>query len=118
LVFGDEKRNVNCNIHPLISLKGKRLGTMLMIEDISTEKRMKSTMSRYIDPGLADKLLESGGDILGGQSVEATVLFSDIRSFTTLTEELGPQGTVALLNEYFSIMVNCITQEGGMLDKF
>jgi adenylate cyclase len=118
VVFGDEKRNVNVNIQPLISLKGKRLGTMLMIEDISSEKRMKSTMARYIDPGLADKLLAAGGDILGGQSVEATVLFSDIRDFTTLTEALGAQGTVALLNEYFSIMVNCIAQEGGMLDKF
>ena len=118
IVFNEEKLNVNLTIQPLISLNGKRLGTMLMIEDISSEKRMKSTMSRYIDPSLADKLLASGGDLLGGQSVEATVLFSDIRSFTSLTEELGAQGTVALLNEYFSVMVNCITLEGGMLDKF
>ncbi len=118
IAFGDETLNVNVTLQPLISLTGKRLGTMLMIEDISSEKRMKSTMSRYMDPGLADQLLASGSDLLGGQSVEATVLFSDIRSFTTLTEELGAQGTVALLNEYFTIMVNCITQEGGMLDKF
>ncbi|MGJ8644949.1 MAG: GAF domain-containing protein [Luteolibacter sp.] len=118
ITFGEEKLNVNFTIQPLISLKGKRLGTMLMIEDISSEKRMKSTMSRYIDPGLADQLLATGGDLLGGQSIEATVLFSDIRSFTALTEELGAQGTVALLNEYFTIMVNCITKEGGMLDKF
>ncbi len=118
VVFGSEKLNVNVTIQPLVSLKAKRLGIMLMIEDISSEKRMKSTMSRYMDPGLADKLLAAGGDILGGQSVEATVLFCDIRSFTTLTEELGAQGTVALLNEYFSIMVNCIAREGGMLDKF
>ncbi len=118
IISDGEKLNVNLTIQPLISLKGKRLGTMLMIEDISSEKRMKSTMSRYIDPGLADQLLASGGDLLGGQSVEATVLFSDIRSFTSLTEELGAQGTVALLNEYFSAMVGCITLEGGMLDKF
>ena len=116
--FGGEKLNVNFTIQPLLSLKAKRLGTMLMIEDISSEKRMKSTMSRYMDPGLADQLLSAGGDLLGGQSVEATVLFSDIRSFTTLTEELGAQGTVALLNEYFTLMVQCITDEGGMLDKF
>ncbi len=118
VVFGGEKLNVNLTIQPLINLKGKRLGTMLMIEDISSEKRMKSTMSRYIDPALTDQLLASGGDLLGGQSMEATVLFSDIRSFTSLTEELGAQGTVALLNEYFTVMVNCITNEGGMLDKF
>jgi adenylate cyclase len=46
------------------------------------------------------------------------MLFSDIRSFTALTEELGPQSTVSLLNEYFTIMVDCIQREGGMLDKF
>ncbi len=116
--FRAEKRNVNLTIQPLMSLKGKRLGSMLLIEDISNEKRMKSTMARYMDPGLADKLLAGGDDILGGQSVEATMLFSDIRAFTTLTEELGAQGTVALLNEYFTLMVNCIAHEGGMLDKF
>ncbi len=113
-----EKLSVNVTLQPLVSLKAKRLGSMLMLENISNEKRMKSTMARYMDPGLAERLLAGGGDLLGGQSVEATMLFSDIRSFTTLTEELGAQGTVALLNEYFTIMVNCITQEGGMLDKF
>lgn len=113
-----EKVSVNLTVQPLISLKGKRTGTLLMLENISNEKRMKSTMARYMDPGLADRLLAAGGEILGGQSVEATVLFSDIRSFTTLTEELGAQGTVALLNEYFTLMVHCITVEGGMLDKF
>ncbi|RXK55255.1 GAF domain-containing protein [Oleiharenicola lentus] len=113
-----EKLSVNLTVQPLISLKGARAGTLLMLENISNEKRMKSTMARYMDPGLADRLLAAGGEILGGQSVEATMLFSDIRAFTTLTEELGAQGTVALLNEYFTVMVNCITQEGGMLDKF
>ena len=46
------------------------------------------------------------------------MLFTDIRGFTSITEDLGAQGTVALLNEYFTIMVDCIQKEGGMLDKF
>ncbi len=96
-----------------VSMEQKRLGSMLLIEDISNEKRLKSTMSRYMDPGIADQLLASGAELLGGQSVEATVLFSDIRSFTTITEQLGAQGTVALLNEYFTLMVDCIQHEGG-----
>ena len=94
------------------------LGTLIMIEDISDEKRMKSTMSRYMDPGIADQLLGDGTDVMGGQATTATILFSDIRGFTTITESLGAQGTVALLNEYFEIMVDAIAEQGGMLDKF
>jgi adenylate cyclase len=133
LVFNKEKISANITALPLFSVekkKGmvdnkevvveekKKLGSMIMIEDISNEKRMKSTMSRYMDPGLADQLLAGGEDVLGGRSTTATVLFSDIRSFTTMTEQLGAQGTVSLLNEYFTIMVDCIQKEGGMLDKF
>ena len=124
IVVGDgevEKREkINCNVTclPLLSPEDKKLGVMFMIEDISSEKRMKSTMSRYMDPGLADQLMAGGDDALGGRSLEATVLFSDVRSFTTITESLGPQGTVQMLNEYFTIMVECISREGGMLDKF
>src|SRR6185503_17088336 len=103
---------------PLVSTQRKKLGSLVMIEDISSEKRLKATMSRYMDPTIAEKVLQAGAEILGGQSNVASVLFSDIRSFTTLTEELGPQATVSLLNEYFTIMVDCIQWEGGMLDKF
>jgi adenylate cyclase len=120
LVTAGAKRSVNATIVPLISTEAKSLGTMVMLEDISSEKRMKSTMSRYMDPGIADQLLAGGGggDLMGGKSVEATVLFTDIRGFTTISEELGPQATVGMLNEYFEIMVDCILREGGMLDKF
>ena len=116
-----EKVSCNVTVQPLMATvegKQKNLGVMVLIEDISSEKRMKSTMARYMDPGLAEQLLAGGEDILGGKSVTATVLFSDVRGFTTISEELGPHGTVSLLNEYFTIMVDCIQKEGGMLDKF
>tara|TARA_X000000950_G_scaffold110438_1_gene139267 strand:+ start:1 stop:1284 length:1284 start_codon:yes stop_codon:yes gene_type:complete len=105
----------------ILTSKPNIIGAMLMVEDISSEKRMKSTMSRYMDPELADQLMTADGsneDVMGGKQSVGTVLFSDVRSFTTITEELGAQGTVKLLNDYFTIMVDCISDEGGMLDKF
>ncbi|MGB0749301.1 MAG: GAF domain-containing protein [Magnetospiraceae bacterium] len=111
---------VNMTVLPLVrgEKERERLGTMLVFEDITNEKRLKSTMSRYMDPLLADRLLAEEAEILGGNAVTATVLFSDIREFTKMTEELGAQGTVSLLNEYFTEMVDCVQREGGMLDKF
>ena len=119
LDLSGETVSVNISVLPLLGSESESLGSLIMVEDISSEKRMKSTMSRYMDPGLADKLLdESENDIMGGKESIGTVLFSDVRSFTTLTESLGATGTVSLLNEYFTVMVDCITEEGGMLDKF
>jgi len=118
LAVGDDKLSINLTLQPLLSAEGKRIGSMLLLENISNEKRLKTTMSRYMDPGIADQMLAAGAEALGGKNVTATILFSDVRSFTTITEQLGAQGTVALLNEYFTLMVDCIQHEDGMLDKF
>jgi len=118
--LGGVQKSVNLTIMPLRSDdNAKEIGSMLMFEDISSEKRMMSTMSRYMDPVIAAQMLEGDATaLLGGVSTEATIMFTDIRGFTPITEEYGAQGTVSFLNEYFSLMVDCIAQEGGMLDKF
>ena len=119
LRVGDETASVNVTVLPLLGDEGEHLGTLVMIEDFSNEKRVRSTLSRYMDPDLADRLLTSGSEeLLGGTESIATVLFSDVRGFTTLSERLGPHGTVAMLNEYFELMVERISEQGGMLDKF
>jgi len=115
----NEVVSVNLTVLPLKTSDSKQLGTMLIFENISNEKRVKATMARYMDPTIAARMLENDSSgILGGASTRATILFSDIRGFTSLTESLGAQSTVAFLNEYFSLMVDCIVREEGMLDKF
>lgn len=120
LVLANGSVSANVSVLPLTNDENDSLGVLVMLEDITSEKRVKSTLSRYMDPGLADQMLAGGNEqeILGGREVRATVLFSDVRSFTTITEQLGAQGTVALLNDYFELMVDCIVEQGGMLDKF
>jgi adenylate cyclase len=103
---------------PLADPDGRALGTMLVFDDVTEEKRVRNTLSRYLAPQVAEQMLANADINLGGTAQTATVLFSDIRDFTTISERLGPRDTVAMLNEYFSQMVEAINAEQGILDKF
>ncbi len=118
LTLGDEVISVNAKAQPLTNAEGDNIGCLMIIEDISAEKRLRSTMSRYMSKELADKLLEAGEQALGGTLQVASVLFSDIRSFTGFSERNGPQETVEMLNKYFTAMYDRVTGHGGILDKY
>ena len=81
---------------------------MLIIEDISSEKRVRGTMARYMTKEVADRLLDEGESALGGAAQEVTILFSDIRGFTNIAEDIGARETVSMLNDYFSEMVDAV----------
>ncbi len=93
-------------------------GALVVMDDISDEKRLKSTMYRYMSQEVAEQLLNSGELRLGGDRKEVSVLFSDIRGFTTIAESMDAEELVIMLNDYFETMVDAVMAYKGTLDKY
>ena len=80
---------------------------------------IRSVFKHYLAEDVVESVLhDSDALTFGGQRRHLTVLFSDIRSFTSYSERYTPEEVVSILGEYLTEMVNIILQYGGMLDKF
>ncbi|MFP6736382.1 MAG: adenylate/guanylate cyclase domain-containing protein, partial [Rhodospirillales bacterium] len=118
ILSSGDKISMNLTVVPLVNADNQNIGSMAIIEDITDEKRIKTTMARYMSKEVADQLLAEGESQLGGKSQKVSILFSDLRNFTRISESLGPTDTVDMLNNYFSEMVDVIFRHRGILDKY
>lgn len=83
------------------------------------KKKIKSIFSRYVTQQVVNEILSSPeGMALGGKRKECTILFSDIRGFTSMSENMQPEEVVHVLNEYMEKMVDVVFKYQGTLDKF
>lgn len=94
------------------------IGFRILTEEANV-KYIRNTFSKFVSKDVVDELLKNPDNLaLGGQKREITIFFSDIRGFTTISEALGPEELVKLLNEYLSIMTEIVIEYKGTIDKY
>ena len=114
----------NFNVSATAGVKSKDEIEMLawafdgMTDGLRERDKVKNLFNKFHGSSVTENLLESGDVQLGGMRKKVCVFFSDIRGFTKFSENRSPEDVVSMLNEYFTVMVNVINRNGGVVDKF
>uniref|UniRef100_A0A7C4RPS7 Adenylate/guanylate cyclase domain-containing protein n=1 Tax=Desulfatirhabdium butyrativorans TaxID=340467 RepID=A0A7C4RPS7_9BACT len=109
------------HLYPLVNLFVVYIGTSVhgYMSEEREKRKIRETFGLYVQDSVVEKMLEHPELLrLGGEKKVLTVLFSDIRGFTTLSEGMTPEDLVSLLNEYLSAMTHIVLENHGTLDKY
>jgi class 3 adenylate cyclase/response regulator of citrate/malate metabolism len=88
------------------------------IQDTSAEQNLRKVLDKVMSSAVTEAVVGGEDLALGGKTAQATVLFSDVRSFTKLCEGLGAEAVVHMMNEYFAFMADVIRGNYGVIDKY
>jgi adenylate cyclase len=114
--------NLSLSVAPLKDSENLTMGVAIVVDDLTEKKKMEAqreVFRRMVSPRVFDTLPDSPDKLrLGGSRREITVLFADIRRFTTFAEKLDPERLLEVLNCYLKIGADAVLAEDGTLDKF
>jgi len=114
-----EKGDYSVSLKPLFNDEIGMLANAFnhMSQGLEERERIKDAFGKFVNPEIAERVTKEQLT-LGGEMKNAAVFFSDIRSFTAISEKLHPEKVVEFLNEYMTLMVDCIDKTHGVVDKF
>ena len=108
------------NLSPLKDAGQKTQGVAIVLDDLTERKKLEAQrrlFERMVSPAVIEQL-DPNSLQLGGKRVDITVLFADIRGFTSYSESLAPEKLVFILNRYLAAMAEAVLAQEGTIDKF
>ncbi|GAB4485748.1 MAG: hypothetical protein Fur0016_11220 [Anaerolineales bacterium] len=112
--------NWRFNLSPLKDADQTTQGIAIVLDDLTERKRLEAQrklFERMVSPAVIEQLNPNSLE-LGGKRTDITVLFADIRGFTSFSETLSPEQLVSVLNRYLAAGAECVLDEEGTIDKF
>jgi adenylate cyclase len=107
------------NVFALVAAQaGAAIDNVAAHEKIAQQSLQRSALERFLSPEVVEMVVANPDIRLGGINQEVTIMFADIRGFTTMSEEMEPSRVVEILNEYFTRVTDVIFDNGGTLDKY
>jgi len=92
-------------------------GAQIMVEDISKLKIIEQSFKKYVSPKVIDQITSQGVDVFMPRKYELSVLFADLRGFTSMSSHLEPEQVKEIIDEFLSAMIKTVIESDAMVDK-